>query len=117
MSLRFLFWLLLYVAWMSLLVGGLLAARQAVMRVYGGTEAKRQWEQFREDMTRLSKEGPVERRPPKSLEPPALRLMRDNFGVCLTATLVFGSLLFAMLGGAVRGAFAPEPPPRDDPTM
>ena len=117
MSLRLLFWLLLYAAWMSLLVGGLFAARQAVMRAYGGAEAKRQWEQFREDMARLSKEGPVERRPPKSPEPPALRLMRDNFAVCLTATLVFGTLLFAMLAGAVRGAFAPDAPPRDDPTM
>jgi hypothetical protein len=115
MSLRLLFWLLLYLAWMSLLVGGLFAARQSVTRVYGGAEAQRQWEQFRDDMARLSEEGPVQRRPPKSPEPPALRLMRDYFAVCLTATLVFGTLLFAMLAGAVRGAFSSEAPPRDDP--
>ncbi|MBW3595757.1 MAG: hypothetical protein KY475_00615 [Planctomycetes bacterium] len=107
-------WLILYIAWMSLLVGGLIAGRQAVLQAYSGAEAKAEWDEFRRDMAKLSEEGPVKRRAPKSPEPPALRLMRDYFGVCLTATIVFGSLLFAMLAGAGRGAFSQDVPPRDE---
>jgi hypothetical protein len=59
-------------------------------------------------MERISQEGPVKRRVPKSQEPPALRLMRDYFGVSLAATVVFGSLLFVMVMGAVRGAFTAD---------
>lgn len=98
-------WLVCYVAWMALLLGGLFWARQTAFRVYGGVAAQADWNQFRDDMARLARDGPVERRPPKSPEPPALVLMRDYFGVSLVGAVVFGSLLFAMLMGATRGAF------------
>jgi hypothetical protein len=64
-------------------------------------------------MKRISVDGPVKRRPPTSDEPPALRLMRDYFGICLGATLVFGSLLFGMIWGAARGAFTADMAPRE----
>lgn len=107
-------WLAMYLVWMALLVGGLAWGRQAALRAYSGAEAKQQWEEFRRDMARLSQQGPVERRQPASAEPPALVLMRDYFAVCLAATLVFGSLLFVMLAGAVRGALSSDFQPHRD---
>jgi hypothetical protein len=106
-------WFLLYVVWMSLLVGGLFWGRSTAMRAYSGPEAQAQWQSFREDMERISHEGPVKRRVPESREPPALRLMRDYFGVSLAATIVFGSLLFVMVMGAVRGAFTADFEPKN----
>jgi hypothetical protein len=105
-------WLILYVMWMSLLVGGLFWGRSTALRAYSGPQAQAQWQSFREDMERISKEGPVKRRVPESGEPPALRLMRDYFGVSLAATIVFGSLLFLMAMGAVRGAFTTDFEPK-----
>jgi hypothetical protein len=102
-----------YVVWMSLLLGGLFWGRQVALRDYAGPEAQAQWQDFREDMKRLGGKGPVQRRPPVSDEPPALRLMRDHFGVSLGATVVFGSLLYVMIWGAVRGACSEEVEPRD----
>jgi hypothetical protein len=67
-------------------------------------------------MERISKEGPVKRRVPASQEPPALRLMRDHFGVSLGAAIVFGTLLFVMVMGAVQGAFSADFEPRPGKT-
>ena len=50
--------------------------------------------------------GPVKRRVPKSAEPPALKLMRDHFGVCLGLSLVLSSVLFGTFMIFVRGAIA-----------
>ena len=41
--------------------------------------------------------GGVTRRTPESPEPPWLVLMRDDFAVCLTAAIVFSSLLFGAI--------------------
>lgn len=99
---------------MGTVFGGLYWGRQASFRAYSGLEAQSDWNRFRDDMARLSKEGPVERRRPKSPEPPALVLMRDYFGVSLAAAAVFGSLLFVMLMGAVRGALTHDFEPQAD---
>jgi hypothetical protein len=103
----------LYALWTSLLVGGLFWGRRVAMREYAGPEAQAEWHEFREDMQRISEQGPVKRRPPEGEEPPALRLMRDHFGVCLGAAIVFGSLLYIMLWGAARGAFTADYEPRE----
>ena len=102
----------LYVVWMSLLVGGLFWGRHVTFRDYAGPEARAKWQQFRDEMKRVSEDGPVKRRPPASDEPPALRLMRDHFGVSLGATIVFGSLLYAMIWGALWGVFNTGAGPR-----
>jgi hypothetical protein len=108
--------LALYVAWMAVLLGGLFWGRAATFRSYGDRAAIADWRAFREEMSRIGAQGPVRRRAPQSHEPPALVLMRDYFGVSLVATLVFGTLLFAMLLGAIRGAFSRDYVPYDDPT-
>jgi hypothetical protein len=112
MSRTFLISLGLYLAWVALLVGGLFWGRHVALREYATPDAQAEWQEFREDMKRISQEGPVKRRPPASDEPPALLLMRDHFGVCLGATLVFGSLLYGMIWGAARGAFTADVAPR-----
>ena len=50
--------------------------------------------------------GPVKRREPKSLEPPALVLMRDHFAVCLGLALLLSTVLFGTFMFFVRGALA-----------
>ena len=46
------------------------------------------------------------RRPPSTVEPPALLLMRDHFTVVMSGAVLFGSLLFATIALAARGALA-----------
>jgi hypothetical protein len=48
--------------------------------------------------------GPVKRRVPGSLEPPALVLMRDHFAVCLGFALLLSTVLFGTFMFFVRGA-------------
>ncbi|NIP85973.1 MAG: hypothetical protein GTO03_10580 [Planctomycetales bacterium] len=54
--------------------------------------------------------GPVQRRVPQSVEPPALVLLRDHFGVVVAATIIFGTLLGAVIVTAVCGALARSGP-------
>jgi hypothetical protein len=107
-------WLVLYAVWMTLLVGGLFWGRHTALRQYAGAQARSEWEDFRQEMARIGKEGPVERRMPKSDEPPALVLMRDYFGVSLAAALIFGTLLYVMLVGAIYGAFSRDYTPKTE---
>ena len=45
------------------------------------------------------------------MEPPALILMRDHFGVCVATVVVSGSLLFAFTTIAVHGMLSPNVSP------
>ena len=46
---------------------------------------------------------PVQRRVPKSAEPPALVLTRDHFGVILSGAVLFSSLLYWVVAWFVMG--------------
>ncbi len=50
-----------------------------------------------------SGDGPVRRRTPKSVEPPALVLMRDYFAVCAVISVVLCTVLFGTVMLLVRG--------------
>ena len=50
-----------------------------------------------------SHSSPVERRVPKSDEPPALVLMRDFFAVIMVGALLFSSLLYWIMAWFVTG--------------
>jgi hypothetical protein len=86
-------------------------------------DSRRDWEAWREAVQESqSGTGPVQRRVPKSDEPPALVLMRDHFGVCLTIALVLSSILFGTFVLFARGVMnSPTPqinslsPPRESP--
>jgi hypothetical protein len=100
-------WFAAWLAMMAVVWWLLSVARQRVIADLSRPEAQADWQQWKEDETARHNDpnAPVRRRPPKSDEPPALVLMRDNFaailGVCLVvATICFG---FAML--VLRGVF------------
>lgn len=70
--------------------------RQWVFDQYSGPAAQRDWAQWRDEAIRQSEgDGPVERRVPKSEQPPALVLARDYYPTCLFGAWLFSTLLFA----------------------
>jgi hypothetical protein len=113
-------WLAGYVLLMAGLAAAMFAAQASVIATYDTPQARAEWEAWRAAAKKQSVdnqtgvEGPVQRKVPKSAEPPALVLMRDYFGVCLAGSLFFSSLLFGVTMIVVRGALsAPgtsEPP-------
>ena len=98
-------WLLAYLAVIASVVGGVSYMRGVAMAVYGTPQAQTEWDAWREDAKKLAQRPyPVKRRVPKSEEPPALVLMRDYFGVCLSVAVVLSSVLFGTFMLMVRGA-------------
>jgi len=98
-------WLLAYVTTMALVAGGLAYGRAQLLATYGTAEAKAEWEEWRTQAKKLAKgAGPVKRRVPKSVEPPALVLMRDHFAVCLGFALLLSTVLFGTFMFFLRGA-------------
>ncbi len=100
---------LLVVLWAAVLVAPPLALSQwresrlaelSVPRVQAG------WDTFRAEMQKESgRDGPVQRKFPKSLEPPELVWLRDYFPLAVVAWLVLagvlgGFLVFVALGAA-----------------
>jgi hypothetical protein len=87
-------------------VGGMLHMRAAAIDVYGTAEAQAEWDTWRDDAKKMAEQpSVVKRRAPKSVEPPALVLMRDHFAVCLGLALVLSTVLFGTFTVLVRGAF------------
>jgi hypothetical protein len=57
--------------------------------------------------------GPVQRRVPKSAEPPALVLMRDYFGVSMAGAILFSSVLYWVIAWFVSGIVSGNNESRD----
>ena len=93
----------LYVLLLAGVVGGSFYARAWAISVYGSPQAQAQWEEWRAAAAKLSSEGPVKRRPPKSDKPPALVLATTYFSICMTITLVLTTVLFATTIYFVQG--------------
>jgi hypothetical protein len=97
-------WLLGYVLVIACVLGGLIYARQLALSTYGSQVAQEEWDAWRDDAKKMaSSDGPVRRRMPKSVEPPALVLMRDYFLVCMTIALVLCTVLYGTIALLVRG--------------
>ncbi len=101
---------IVYVVWLSAIMTLSFSARRAALDTLSTPEAQAQWDQWREAAKTLNEHGPVQRRVPKSDQPPALVLMRDYFGTMLTAGGLFGSLLFAAVALPLRGVLVSRPP-------
>lgn len=99
-----LFWLLAYLAVMALVVAGLIVVRQRTLARLDTPEARRQWQQWKQQTAKQQAGGPVRRRPASSNEPPALVLLRDRFGAIVVTTVMVCSFLFAFLAFVARGA-------------
>lgn len=68
-------------------------------------EAQADWDAFRERMRRESgRDGPVQRKVPKSAEPPERVWLRDYWRLAIAAWVVLVGLLAAFLALLVRGA-------------
>ena len=93
----------LYVLLLTIVVAGSFYARSWAISVYAGPEAQSQWDEWRVGVAKLSSEGSVKRRVPKSDQPPALILATTYFGICLTIALVLTTVLFATAAYFVHG--------------
>ena len=100
-------WLVFYLLAMGGVVYGLDYARRLAIARFDSPEARDQWQEFRDDMKKVADDptAPVDRRMPKSAEPPTLRLLRDYFGTCVLLALLLCSALFATFMFMLRGVF------------
>lgn len=100
-------WAVAYVASMAVLVYWLAQARGWALDELGTPAARAQWQAWRNDAAQdtVHSEGAVDRRVPKSSEPPALIILRDSFPGVLVTCLALGSFLFCFLMVAARGTF------------
>jgi hypothetical protein len=107
-------WLAVYLLILTSIIVGVFALRERLQVTLSTPQARADWEMWRKKAGEQSTDkGPVQRRIPRSAEPPALVLLRDHFAVVLSAAVLFGSLLFAMLMFAVRGVFASGRPAKN----
>lgn len=109
-SIADLLWLTLLIAMLAAVAGGMFHVRNSVLQLEGA-ESQQDWEEWREAVKAgQADKGPVQRRIPKSQEPPSLVLLRDHFAVCLTIALVLSSVLFSTFVLFARGVMnSPAP--------
>ena len=101
-------WGACYVVLISAVVWSLFSARQSVIAELATPKSVGDWQAWRDDVEQQQEHpGPVQRRVPKSAEPPALVLMRDYFGVSLTGAVLFSTVLYWIMAWFVTGALAP----------
>jgi len=100
-------WLAIYCVTVLAVIGLVLQVRKTTLREMATPEAQAEWREWREAEPNQGS-GPVRRRPPSTVEPPALVLMRDHFTVVMCGSVLFSSLLFAAIMMAARGAFASD---------
>jgi hypothetical protein len=91
-----------------MLIGGIaitmLWTRESKIRELSSPQSLADWRTWREDVRQqLTQGGPVERRMPKSEEPPALVLWRDYFGVIVAGAVLFTSVLCWVIAWFVMG--------------
>jgi hypothetical protein len=98
-------WVVGYVALAGLVIGGMFWIRQIVLTQFSTPQSIADWQAWREDVRQQqANPGPVERRIPKSEEPPVLVLMRDYFLVSLLGAAFFTSILYWIVAWFLTGA-------------
>lgn len=106
-------WLAIYCVTILAVIGLVLQVRKTMLREMATPEAQAEWQAWRGAEANQDG-GPVRRRPPSTVEPPALVLMRDHFTVVICGSVLFSSLLFAAIMMAARGVFAADKTKSDD---
>lgn len=107
-------WLGGYVVLLAALLTGLFYARQRTLDALAAPQAlaaHRAWKRETERQSQPDYAGPVRRKAVVVDEPPGLILMRDHFPVILLVNALVASVLYGFLAVALRGSFAPQPPP------
>ena len=101
-------WLVAYLFVMASVVWGVFLFRDWATNTFDTPAARAEWQTWRDAAKKqTTPDGPVQRREPKSPEPPALRLMRDYFVTCELLAVVLSSALFATFAFLLRGALRP----------
>jgi hypothetical protein len=100
-------WMLGYAALVAALVWGMFTARSWALRELIAPAALADWQSWREDV-RVEQQQPtqVQRRVPKSTEPPMLVLMRDYFPVSFGGAILFSTVLYWIIAWLVNGIFS-----------
>jgi len=100
----------------------LAASRPAWLEALDQPEQQADWDEFRSAMRRQSgRDGPVQRKVPKSVEPPARVWLRDYFPLAVLAWVLFVGVLGGFFCLLVAGALQSPPrqelqsPPRQEP--
>ena len=98
----------LLAAWLAAMIlppAILFRARDGWLRHLDRPEAQSGWDEFRRDMRRQSgRDGPVQRKVPKSAEPPARVWLRDYFQLAVVAWVLFVGVLGGFFSLLVAGA-------------
>jgi hypothetical protein len=97
-------WIVGYAALTGIIVWWMFAARDRVIEQQSTLQSVADWQAWREDVQQQQVHpGPVQRRVPKSSEPPALVLMRDYFAVSLVGAMLFSTALYWVIAWFVTG--------------
>jgi len=100
-----------YAILLAAVIGSLFAARKSALVNLATEKSQSDWQTWRNDVEEQQDSPvPVQRRVPKSVEPPALVLMRDYFGVSLTGAILFSTVLYWIMAWLITGALAAPPP-------
>ena len=91
----------------------LLRTRDEWMRQLDRPEQQGHWDAFRRDMAlQTGRDGPVQRKVPRSTEPPARVWLRDHAALAVTAWLLFvgvlGGFVCLLVAGVLRGGGRPS---------
>lgn len=94
-----------YLAVAAATLGSLVAARSWAISELGSPAALAEWQRWRDDETARQGEpsAGVQRRPPKSDQPPTLILLRDHFAAVAVSTLLVTSFLYGFFVVIARG--------------
>ena len=95
--------LAVYFSAVAAVVGSMLYIRGVTLATLDTSKATAEWMKWRDDAASENQSGPVHRRPPKAIEPPAIILMRDHFVPCLVMAVVTTSLLFGVMLLVIHG--------------
>lgn len=106
-------------AWLALVAGppaALLTWRGQRLATLQSSEAQARWDAFRDDMRRQSgRDGPVQRRVPKSAEPPELVWLRDHVPLAVIAWVTLGGVLGGFLAILALGVARDRSTAEDQP--
>jgi hypothetical protein len=97
-------WIYGYVFMLGIVAAAMFSAREVAINRLSTPQSLIQWQAWRDDVRQQQAEpGPVQRRVPKSSEPPALVLMRDYFAVSLVGAMLFATALYWVVAWLVTG--------------
>ena len=97
-------WIIGYTAMLGAVTLSMIVARGRAIERLSTPQSIAEWQAWREGVRQQQAEpGPVQRRVPKSIEPPALVLMRDYFAVTLFGAMLFSTALYWVIAWFVSG--------------